>query len=208
MRDAIARRFRARGDVVEAVSTLADAETLLDGAAFDVAILDRTLPDGEGVEALAAWRRGGREIPVLVLTAKREVPCRVEGFQAGADDYLGKPFAMAELIHRVAALARRQTRAVPPLARIGNLVVDTAKREVRRDDIVLPLRAKEYVVLEFLLSRRGHVVTRAQLREACWDDAASSNVEEATIASLRRKLGSPPLIHTRRGFGYVLEVGD
>jgi DNA-binding response OmpR family regulator len=206
MRNAIARRFRARGDVVDPASSLGDAQRYLDAGDYDVIVLDRMLSDGDGVDALAAWRRAGCETPVLVLTAKCEVARRVEGFEAGADDYLGKPFAVAELVHRVAALARRRTREMPLHIRIGDLHVDTARREVRRHQVVVPLRAKEYVVLEFLLSHRGRVVTRAQLRDACWDETATSNVEETTLASLRRKLGDPPLIHTRRGHGYILEA--
>lgn len=206
MLDAIARRLRARGDVVDAACTLEDARPLVESGEHEVIVLDRMLPDGDGVDALATWRRNGCVTPVLILTAKREVPRRLEGFEAGADDYLGKPFALSELVHRVAALGRRRERAAPLHIRVGDLCVDTARREVSRNDVVLPLRAKEYVVLEFLLSHRGRVVTHSQLREACWDDAASSNVEEATIASLRRKLGPPPLIHTRRGHGYVLEA--
>ena len=137
------------------------------------------------------------------------MPRRVEGFEAGADDYLGKPFAMAELFHRVGALARRTSRTEPVHIRVGTLDLDTARREVRRDSVVLPLRAKEYAVLELLMRRREQVVSREQLRRNCWDDdGGDSNVEETTIASLRRKLGAPALIHTRRGQGYILEALD
>lgn len=211
LREALQRRLGARGDVVHGARDLAEAEAWLapNEAPFDVVVLDRGLPDGDGIDALARWRARGMNQPVLVLTAQREVADRVEGLGAGADDYLGKPFAMAELLARVTALGRRGERLPLTAERVGNLELDRGRREARREGVLIPLRAKEYAVLEFLLRRRGRLVSRGQLREHCWgESAASSNVEERTIASLRHKLGLPALIHTRRGEGYILEEED
>lgn len=205
--EAVARRLAARGDVVETAGTIAEAEDRLDQASYDVLVLDRGLPDGDGVDALARWRAGGHQLPVLVLTARAEVAERVEGLSRGADDYLAKPFAMAELFARLAVLGRRGPAPLPLELRVADLRLDLARREVRRAGIVLPLRAKEYAVLELMMRRQGRIVTRAEIRQHAWGDLDSrSNVEEATIASLRRKLGPPSLIHTRRGQGYVLEA--
>ncbi|MEM7159757.1 MAG: response regulator transcription factor [Myxococcota bacterium] len=206
MAEAIARRCTAQGDVCEIAGTLAEAEAWTHEAELDVVVLDRGLPDGDALQSLATWRAGGFGVPVLVLTARSEVHDRVEGLAHGADDYLGKPFAMAELLARIAALGRRgATRPMLEL-QVDDLQVDLARREVRRDGVLLPLRVKEYAVLELLVRRQGRVVSRAELRQHCWGDLdAKSNVEEATVASLRRKLGRPPLIHTRRGLGYIVE---
>ncbi|MEM6989098.1 MAG: response regulator transcription factor [Myxococcota bacterium] len=207
MREALVRRFSRQGDAAHEAATLAAAEQHLAEQTFDVIILDRGMAGQDATEALAAWRKAGLVTPVLMLTAMHEVRDRVEGFEAGADDYLGKPFAMAELMLRVGALARRANDHVPVHLEEGGLHLDTARREVRRDGVRLVLRAKEYAVLQWLMRRRGRVVTRQALRDACWaDDAAGSNVEESVIAGLRRKLGPPALIHTVRGHGYIFET--
>lgn len=209
MREAIARRLRARGDVVEVATTLAEAAVWRAEEAIDVMVLDRGLPDGDALDHLPRWRQGGWSVPVLMLTARSEVRDRVEGLASGADDYLGKPFAMAELLARVAALGRRgATRELVTLT-LGDLQIDVARREVRRAGVGLPLRAKEFAVLELLVRRQGRVISRDEIREQCWGEVgARSNVEETTVASLRRKLGAPPLIHTRRGMGYIAESID
>ena len=211
MREALVRRLDANGHLVEATGGLVDAEAwLAEPEPFDLIVLDRGLPEGDGLDALSRWRDAGLQAPVLVLTAQGEVRDRVAGLDAGADDYLGKPFAMAEFLARVAALGRRGTALPLQVERLGDLELDLARREVRRGGVRIPLRPKEFLVLELLMRRRGRVVSRAELRTNCWgDDAANSNVDESTIASLRRKLGGPALIHTRRGQGYLLELeGD
>ncbi len=208
LRAAIARRLRAVGHAVDEAGTLLDAEDLYAAHDYGCVLLDRTLPDGDGVGLLEDWRRMGATTPVLVLTARDAVKARIEGLEAGADDYLVKPFAMEELLARMRAIARRGAVDQPVVIEVGDLAFDTARAEVRRGGVLLPLRPKELAVLEYLCQRRGQVVSRAQLLEACWDEfhEPGSNVDQVAIAALRRKLGEPTLIHTRRGLGYILEA--
>ncbi len=206
LRGAIARRLRASGHAVDEAGDRSEAASHLGAHDYDVILLDRALPDGDGLDSLRHWRRAGNTVPVLVLTARDAVRARVEGLEAGADDYLVKPFAMEELAARLRAIARRGPVARQVLIRVGDLELDTARAQVRRGGVLLPMRPKELAVLEFLARRAGSVVSREQLLEACWDEAhePGSNVAQVAIASLRRKLGDPPLIRTRRGLGYVL----
>lgn len=205
LRAAVARALRDDGHAVDECGALRDAEVELDCADYGLVILDRGLPDGDGLDALRRWRRAGRATPVLVLTARGAVGERIEGLDSGADDYVVKPFDLGELRARVRSVARRGPARVDPVLRVADLELDTARAEVRRKGVLLPLRRKELAVLQVLLERRGRVVSRAQLREACWDSDAGSNVEEAAISALRRKLGAPPLIQTRRGLGYIID---
>jgi two-component system copper resistance phosphate regulon response regulator CusR len=156
---------------------------------------------------LRSWRERGRKLPVIFLTARDCVEDRVDGLQSGADDYLVKPFAMEELAARIGTIARRATVPESAIVTIGTLQIDRGRREVRRDGVLIPLRPKEYTLLELLVSRQGKVVPRHKIVDACWDEAREpmSNVEETLIASLRRKLGKPELIRTIRGSGYMIE---
>lgn len=210
LREAIARRLRAVGYAADEANDLADGDDLQGISDYDLIILDRMLPDGDAFEQLAGWRQAGITTPVIFVTACGTVDDRVEGLNRGADDYLVKPFAMQELVARVAALTRRETTPTQAQITIGDLVVDTSRREVRRSGALLPLRPKEYSVLHLLARRVGTVVSRADIIEHCWDMAYEpmSNVEETVIASLRRKLGKPSLIQTVRGSGYVLEASS
>ncbi|MEM7247742.1 MAG: response regulator transcription factor [Acidobacteriota bacterium] len=207
LREAVVRRLRADGHGVDEASDGRSADAAMAVREPAVVVLDRMLPDGDSIELVRRWREGGLGVPILMLTALDQVGDRVAGLEAGADDYLVKPFAMAELLARVAALSRRQDVASPAQLRLGPLTLDTGRREVRRDGVLLPLRPKELVLLELLATHAGRVVTRAQIASACWDEAQepSSNVEEVLIASLRRKLGRPSPIRTVRGAGYLLE---
>ncbi len=212
LRGAIARRLRAAGHAVDEAGDLADADEQVFVNDYGAVILDRMLGAADGVERLREWRRRGDSTPVLLLTARDRVEDRVEGLEAGADDYLVKPFAMTELLARVTAISRRHatTPGASVIMREGDLEIDGGRREVRRDGVLIPLRPKEYALLELLARRVGQVVSRGDILEACWDRAheASSNVEEVMIASLRRKLGRPSLIHTVRGTGYLFEARD
>jgi two-component system copper resistance phosphate regulon response regulator CusR len=209
MRAAIARRLRAQGHAVDEAATGEDADHQLSVSEHTVVILDRMLPDGDGLRRLASWRKRGIRTPTLVLTALDDVPDRVQGFEAGADDYLVKPFAMDELLARVAALARRDAQPKSPVLHIGDVELDTARCEVRRKGVLIPLRPKEFALLELLMTNAGTVISRERIYNACWDEAsdAVSNVEEVVVASLRRKLGPPSVIRTVRGTGYLFE-GD
>ena len=210
LREAIGRRLRAKGHGADEAGDLETAEHLLRVHDYGVVILDRMLPDGDALGRLESWRRKEREFPVIFLTARDRTEDRVEGLRAGADDYLVKPFAMDELLARVHAVARRGSNPSPSVLSVSDLELDRGRREVRRGGVLLPLRPKEYALLELLVTRAGRVVSRSEIIDACWDDRHEplSNVEESLIASLRRKLGKPSLIRTVRGSGYLLEASN
>jgi DNA-binding response OmpR family regulator len=176
---------------------------------YDAIVLDLMLPRLDGLGVLSRLRGAGSRVPVLVLTARDAVDDRVRGLDGGADDYLVKPFALAELIARVKALVRRGYDRPDPVIRIGDLEVDTAKRLVARAGVAIALSAREYALLEYLAMRAGQLVTRTEIWEHVYDfrSDAQSNVVDVYIGYLRKKLeqaGRPRLIHTRRGQGYVL----
>jgi two-component system copper resistance phosphate regulon response regulator CusR len=202
----IAGGLRSVGYAVDLVATIADADLSVAVNGYDCLVLDRILPDGDGLELVRALRAAGSRLPVLMLTALDTVGDRVSGFTKGADDYLVKPFAFAELAARVGALCRRADQPRPAILRAGGLEMDTARKRVRRDGVLLSLGAKEFAVLELLMVRAGQVVSRTDLIEHCWDEQADpvSNVVDAVIAQLRRKLG-PPVISTVRGAGYLID---
>ncbi len=210
IRQAVARRLRAGGHGADEAEDGGSAESFVATYRYDVIVLDRMLPDGDALELLRRWRARGLAAPVLFLTARDLVEDRVDGFEAGADDYLVKPFAMDELMARLRAIARRGTTTRPSRVEIGDLEIDFGRREVRRGGVLLTLRPKEHAVLELLAARAGRVVSRHQIVAGCWgeDHEPLSNVEEVVIAALRRKLGRPPLIRTVRGAGYLLEAED
>lgn len=207
LRQAIARFLRGQGHAVDECENCRLASAAIQVYEHDVVILDRILPDGDSIRMLEAWRSKGKTTPVIFLTARDSVSDRVDGLQSGADDYLVKPFAMAELSARISSIARRGSNPEPTILRIGSLEFNKARREVRRFGVLIPLRSKEFALLELLMSRKGKVVTKHRIVDACWDGSSEpmSNVEEALIASLRRKLGKPNLIRTVRGSGYMIE---
>ncbi|MFE2140701.1 winged helix-turn-helix domain-containing protein [Streptomyces sp. NPDC059456] len=198
--------LRDAGFAVDFAADLADADFKLAVNTYDCLVADRTLPDGDALTLLAAHRKRGSTLPVLLLTALDAVTDRVAGFEHGADDYLVKPFAFAELIARVRTLCRRSQPARLPVLRAGDLELDLPRRRVRRAGVLLTLTAKEFAVLEVLMLRAGDVVTRTDLIERCWDEQAEplSNVVDVLIGQLRRKLGPPEVISTVRGVGYQL----
>jgi DNA-binding response OmpR family regulator len=188
-------------------------DVALDGAAalqrvavhgYDVVVLDRDLPGVHGDHVCAALVEQGNRARVLMLTASAGIEDRVVGLSLGADDYLPKPFAFAELVARIRALARRAQPALPPVMRSGDLTLDPARRVADRAGRPLELSTKELTVLELLLAARGAVVSSEELLERGWDEAADpfSNVVKVTISRLRRKLGDPPIIETVPHAGY------
>ncbi|MDT0446511.1 response regulator transcription factor [Streptomyces johnsoniae] len=189
-----------------AVDLAHDGRAALDKCAltpYDVVVLDRGLPavHGDTVCRTLAARGTAR---VLMLTASGAVQERVNGLALGADDYLGKPFAFSELVARVRALARRTTRARPPVLRAAGVVLDSARRTAERDGRPLHLTPKEFGVLEQLLAADGDVLSAETLLEKVWDEHADpfTNAVRLTVGTLRRKLGDPPLISTVTGAGY------
>ena len=197
------------GFVVDAVTSSEDAGAALAIGIYDVVILDLGLPDGDGLDILAAARRAGTRIPILVLTARDAVEDRVRGLDAGADDYLVKPFAASELVARTKALLRRPGLALGMTLEAGNVLLDTVGRDVRISGETLALPRQELLVLEHLMRRLGRVVPKAVLEEKLYgiDDEPVSNAIPVHVHHLRRKLsecGATCTIHTMRGIGYLL----
>ena len=194
---------------VDLVGTCNDAHEALSLIPYDAAVLDLGLPDGDGVLLLHELRRAGNRVPILVLTARDAVEDRVRGLDAGADDYLIKPFAMVEVIARVKALLRRPGGALGTALAAGNVTFDTIGRDARVDERPLPLPRREAAILEHLMRRLGRVVPKSVLEEKLYgyDDGLESNAIPVHVHHLRRKLidaGASAEIHTVRGVGYLL----
>ena len=189
--------------------TGAAALTLLAVNEYDLVILDIGLPGEDGFSVCRTFRNRGGTTPILILTARDALADRVTGLDAGADDYLAKPFAVEELLARLRALARRPKPALDVQLRFADLELVPAERVARRGDRVLSLTHREYALLEHLLRHPRRVQSRSRILEHVWDDNFDpvGNVVEVLIARLRRKVDAPgfaPLIHTVRGAGYVL----
>lgn len=200
------------GFIVDLARDGADGLHLGQTGDYDLVILDVMLPKLNGWQVLAGIRATGSEIPVLFLTARDQIEDRVKGFEAGADDYLVKPFAFAELLARVRSLLRRGSRSKEPeQIRVADLELDLLRRRVTRGSQRIDLTAKEFALLELLLRRRGEVLPRSLIASQIWDMNFDSdtNVIEVAVRRLRAKIDDsfePKLIRTVRGMGYVLET--
>jgi DNA-binding response OmpR family regulator len=208
----VKRALERAGFIVDTVNLCADAREALSVTAYDAAILDLGLPDGDGLGLLAALRSVRNGVPVLVLTARDAVQDRVSGLDAGADDYLVKPFAMAELVARTKALLRRPGGALGTTLEAGNIAFDTIGRDVRVAGAAVPMPRRESAILEHLMRRLGRVVPKLVLEEKLYgiDDELDSNAIPVHVHHLRRKLldaGATAEIHTVRGIGYLLTEG-
>lgn len=203
-------RLRENGLAADLAATLLEADDKLSTNRYDCIVSDRRLPDGDGLAYLIRMRRNGSTTPVLILSVLGSARDRVEGLDHGADDYLQKPFLAAELIARVRALCRRTDHPRPSIMRCGEIVIDVARRRVFRGSDLMTLRAKDFAVLELLVSRAGHVVRRSELIECCWDEMAEpmSNVVDVAVGRLRRALGPPALITTVRGVGFMIRESE
>jgi DNA-binding response OmpR family regulator len=202
--ESVARVLRREGMAVDATY---DGRDALDRTAlvdYDVVVLDRDLPGVHGDEVCRSLVTRERHTRVLMLTASGTIADRVEGLSLGADDYLPKPFAYAELVARIRALARRSQPPLPPVLERGDLRLDPARRVATRAGMRLALSPKELAVLEYLLAARGRVVSAEELLERVWDEAADpfTTTVKATINRLRAKLGDPPAIETVPHGGY------
>ena len=207
---AVARGLRHQGYAVD-VAADGDAALLRAGVwDYDAIILDVMLPGRDGLAVCAALRERDCWAPVLMLTARVEIPDRVRGLDAGADDYLPKPFDFQELLARLRALLRRNPVERPARLEVDDLVVDPATRQVTRAGTRVELTAREFAVLEYLARHSGQAVTRTRLLEHVWDEnyMGSTNIVDVYVGYLRKKLEQPfgrPLIRTLRGVGWTLE---
>ena len=194
------------GDAGFAVDWVMDgnaAERALANGVYDLALLDLGLPGQDGMAVLKLLRRGGNSVPVLIVTARDAVADRIAGLNAGADDYVLKPFDLDELIARVRALLRRHAGAGSPLLECGALALDPVRKEVRLKGEIVSLSAREFALLEVLLQRPGAVLSREQLEDSVygWSEEIGSNAIEVHLHNLRRKLGAET-IRNVRGVGY------
>ncbi len=208
----IARGLEEAGHVVDRAADGQDGLFLATGGGHDVMVVDRMLPKLDGLSMVRAARAAGIATPVIFLTARAGVGDRVEGLEAGGDDYLAKPFAFAELLARINALARRPPlQAEQTVLRVGDLEMDLIRRSVTRAGQRIDLQPREFRLLEFLMRREGQVVTRTMLLEGVWDfhfDPKTS-VVETHVSRLRAKIDrgfGRELIHTVRGAGYVIRA--
>lgn len=204
------RVFRDAGHAAEGAADLSSARKKIAGGGYSLVVLDWMLPDGSGLELCSEMRRAGDATPVLVLSARGDVDDRVTGLEAGADDYLRKPFAVAELRARVRALVRRGPRLVSAVVRVGRAEVHLAQRRVFADGKEVPLTARELAILEALLRQRGRPVSRSAILVQVWGDETQSAAAslEVLIGRLRRKLApfcAEGPIRTHRGHGYSIE---
>ncbi len=205
LRRMLTRSLAADGFEVTVASDGGGALLAAERAAPDVIVLDVAMPVIDGLSVCRRLRTKGLQTPILMLTARDAVTDRVAGLEAGADDYLVKPFAVSELVARLHALTRRG-RTGEPLLSYADLTLDVTTRAATRGGRALELTGREAALLELLLRETGNVVTRERALDEIWAGAAEPNVVDRYITRLRRKLGSPPLIRTLRGTGFVLRA--
>lgn len=193
------------GHSVDWVQRLDAADNAVAGAAYDLLLLDLMLPDGKGIPFLRRLRTRGVATPVIILTALDQVSDRIEGLNAGADDYLVKPFDLAELSARIGSVARRYSGNPNPIVTHGPLKIDLAARSIHREGRPVSLTAREWVLFEAFLARPGQLLSKAQLEDKLYafDDKVESNTIEVHVSRLRKKLGAE-IIETERGLGYRL----
>lgn len=201
---AVAAVLRREGMAADVAFDGEDALAKAAVSSYDVVLLDRDLPGRHGDEVCQTLVAAGGETRLLMLTASATIEDRVEGLGLGADDYLAKPFNIAELVARIRALGRRSRPALPPVLATGDVTLDSARRVATRGARPLDLSPKEFAVLELLMAAQGSVVSAEELLERVWDEAANpfTNTVKMTISRLRAKLGDPPVITTVAQAGY------
>ena len=210
LRRSVTKALTAAGYSVDAAADGAQALDDLDGVDYDSIVLDVMMPRVDGLTVLRTLRSRGDDTPVLLLTARDAIDHRVEGLDAGADDYLVKPFAMEELLARLRVLTRRKGSGRTNVFTLADLTVDTAARSAVRAGMPLALSAREYALLEYLIRNKGIILSREQIEHNLWnyDYAGGTNVVDVYISYLRKKLDGgheKKLLHTVRGMGWVLK---
>jgi two-component system, OmpR family, response regulator len=206
--DAVRERISRDGHAVDWVTRLDEADAALAGVDYEVVLLDLHLPDGRGLDLLRAMRQRGDTRPVLILTARDQVHDRIEGLNAGADDYLVKPFDLDELVARIGAIGRRVAGDPNPSLVLGVYEIERAQRRIRKSGREIQLTAREWALVDRLAKRPGTVVPKPQLEDALYEfgEEVESNAVEVHVSRLRKKLGAE-FIETVRGFGYRLYGG-
>jgi DNA-binding response OmpR family regulator len=209
--DILLRSLKGEGYTADGVGMASDAVEYLKSYHYDLVILDLQLPDGTGNSLLRRMRETGHTMPVLVLTAQSELESKVENFQAGADDYVVKPVAMAELAIRIQALLRRGPALQENVLKVADLEINRLTRQVKRDGKRIELSPKEYSLLEYFFLHPGRVLSRSMIVEKIWDQSFEglTNIVDVYIGHLRRKVDeghSHKLIRTVRGLGYMLDI--
>jgi len=194
------------GYVVDLVDTAEDAEAALDTTSYDMIVLDINLPGKSGLDMVSGLRKRGKDIPVLALTARNTTKQKIEGLQAGADDYLVKPFDLEELLARLQALLRRSNGRITSHIRNGAITLDPDARTVQKNGKLIDLSAREFAVLAILMENIGKVLNKQEIEDKLygWDIEIESNAVEVHISHLRKKLGEHA-IKTIRGLGYIVE---
>jgi len=205
--DAVQRALTLDGFAVDHVDSAERAKAALQTESFDLAIVDIGLPKEDGMQLVKDWRRKGRSVPVLMLTARDGLSDRVNALDLGADDYLTKPFQVAELLARCRALVRRANRAASSVLLFGSLKLDLAHKEASQGELPLDLTRREWSILECLVLNAGRVVSKEKLMSAVasWNEDISPNAVEVYVSRLRSKLGDAVVIRVIRGLGYRLD---
>lgn len=212
LRTSVARGLREAGYTVDLAANGAQALTMASSVPYDAVLLDVLLPAPDGIAVCRTLRDQGNRVPILMLTALDAVEHRIRGLDAGADDYLTKPFDFGELLARLRALTRRHLEPVSPELRIADLVIDTHKKRVYRSKREIELTSTEFTLLLYLARNAGRVVTRADLHSQVWDDNRPySNIIDVYVSRLRRKIDDGEkvaLFRTMRGAGYMLDAPE
>ena len=206
----IRKALQAEGFAADVCHRGDEALAALAATPFDAIVLDIMLPGRDGLSVLRQLRERRNSTPVLLLSARGEVNERIEGLNAGADDYLPKPFVLAELIARVRALGRRGGESKPTVLQVGNLILDTTTRQARRSGVEIELTSREYRLLEFLMRSAGRICSRMAILEKVWDYDfdPGSNLVDVHVMRLREKIDAdfePKVLHTARGLGYMIK---
>ena len=209
--DILQRTLRAEGYIVDGVNSAADGLDYIKAYHYDLVIIDLQLPDGTGTTLLKRLREMGHTMPALILTARSDLESKVENFKAGADDYVIKPVAMAELAIRVQALLRRGPALQESILRAADIEINRLTRQVRRNGKRIELSPKEYSLLEYLFLHSGRTLSRSMIVEKIWDQSFEglTNIVDVYIGHLRRKIDEGrehKLIRTVRGLGYTLDI--